>query len=45
VHVVADALSKTFMGSLAHIKEVRRPLIRELHELLDENVNFDMGES
>jgi hypothetical protein len=45
VHVVVDALSKTFMGSLAHIKEIRRPLIRELHELLDENVNFDMGES
>ena len=45
VNVVTDALSKTFIGSLAHIEELRRPLIRELHELLNEKVNFDMGES
>lgn len=31
-NVMADALSRKSMGSLAHIAEVRRPLIYELHE-------------
>ena len=31
-NVVADALSRKSMGSLAHISVERRPLIRELHE-------------
>jgi hypothetical protein len=35
-NVVADALSRKSSGSLAHIQEVRRPLIRELYELVDE---------
>jgi hypothetical protein len=30
-NVVVDALSRKSMGSLAHIQEVRRPLIKELH--------------
>lgn len=32
-NVVADALSRKSIGSLAHIAEIRRPLICELHEL------------
>ena len=45
VNVIADALSKKYMGSLAHIHEMRRPLIKELHRLLDESVNFEIYES
>ncbi|KAL9374753.1 hypothetical protein Peur_031632 [Populus x canadensis] len=44
-NVVADALSRKSSGSLAHIQEVRRPLIRELHELVDEGVRFDLSEA
>ena len=33
-NVVADALSRKFSGSLAHISVERRPLIQELHELV-----------
>jgi hypothetical protein len=33
------------MDSLAHIQEVRRPLMIELHRLLDEKVSFEIGES
>jgi hypothetical protein len=33
------------MDSLAHIQEVKRPLMRELHRLLDEKVSFEIGES
>jgi hypothetical protein len=42
VNVVIDALSKKSMGSLDYIQEVRRPLIKELHGLLDERVNFEI---
>jgi len=38
-------LSRKSSGSLAHIQEVRRPLIRELHELVDEGVRFDLSEA
>ncbi|KAJ6859428.1 hypothetical protein NC652_041650 [Populus alba x Populus x berolinensis] len=44
-NVVVDALSRKSMGSLAHIQEVRRPLIKELHGLLDERVSFEICES
>jgi len=44
-NVVADALSRKSSRSLAHIQEVRRPLIRELHELVDEEVRFDLSEA
>jgi hypothetical protein len=43
-NVVADALSRKSSGSLAYIQEVRRPLIRELHELVD-GVKFDLSEA
>ena len=32
-NVVADALSRKSMGSLAHIAEIRRPLVEQLHDL------------
>ena len=32
---VADALSKKSVGSLTHISIERRPIIKELHELID----------
>ena len=44
-NVVVDALSRKSSGSLAHIQEVRRPLIKELHELVDEGVRFDLSEA
>ena len=44
-NIVADALSRKSSGTLAHIQEVRRPLIRELHELVDEGARFDLSEA
>ena len=37
-NVVADALSRKSLGSLAHISIERRPLIQELHELVDQGL-------
>ena len=34
-NVVANALSRKSAGSLAHIITERRPIIKELHELID----------
>ena len=34
-NVVADALNRKSAGSLAHISIERRPIIKELHELID----------
>ena len=34
-NVVADALSRKSAGSLAHISAERRPIVKELHELID----------
>ena len=44
-NVVADALSRKSMGSLAHIEVERRPLIRELHALEQCGNWFEIGES
>jgi len=44
-NIIADALSRKSSGSLAFIQEVRRPLIRELHGLVDEVVRFDLSEA
>ena len=35
-NVVANALSRKSAGSLAHINTERRPIIKELHELIDQ---------
>ena len=37
-NVVADALSRKSVGSLAHISIERRPIIKELHELIDQEL-------
>ena len=36
--MVTDALSRNFSGSLAHISVERRPLIYELHKLVDQGL-------
>ena len=37
-NVVADALSRKSSGSLAHISTERRPLVKELYELIDQGL-------
>ena len=37
-------LEHKIYGGLAYIQEVRRLLIRELHELLNEKISFEIGE-
>ena len=39
-NVVADALSRKSAGSLAHISTERRPIIKELHELIDQGLQL-----
>ena len=36
--MVADALSRKSSGSLAHISMERRPLIQEMHKLVDQGL-------
>jgi hypothetical protein len=40
-----NALSRKLFESLAYIREIRRPLIMELHELVDEGVRFDLNKA
>ena len=40
VHVVVGASSSMFIGSLAHIVEVRRPLTSEIHVLEVNEIKF-----
>ena len=44
-NVVADALSRKSLGSLAHISVEKRPLIQELHELVDQGLMINIGRS
>ena len=37
-NMLADALSRKSVGSLAHINIKRRPIIKELHELIDQGL-------
>ena len=39
-NVVADALSRKSAGSLAYISIERRPIIKELHELIDQGLQL-----
>ena len=39
-NVVADALSRKLACSLAHISTERRPIIKELHELIDQGLQL-----
>ena len=43
--MVADALSRKSSGSLAHISVERRPLIQELHELVDQDLMMKISRS
>ena len=42
-NVVADALSRKSMGSLAYIAPMKRPLIREIHQLEAEGMHLELG--
>ena len=39
-NVIADALSRKSSGSLAHISTERRPLVKELYELIDQGLQW-----
>ena len=39
-NVVVDALSRKSVGSLAHISTERRPIIKELHNLIDQGLQW-----
>lgn len=43
-NVMGDALSRKSMGSLAHIAEIRRPLIYEFHELEASGISLGISE-
>ena len=44
-NVVVDALSRKFSGSLAHISVEKRPLIQELHKLVDQGLMMKISRS
>ena len=44
-NVLADALSRKSSGSLAHISVERRPLIQELHKLVDQGLMMKITRS
>ena len=44
-NVVADALSRKSSGSLAHISVQKRPLIQELHQLVDQGLMMKIRRS
>ncbi|XP_004516866.1 uncharacterized protein [Cicer arietinum] len=43
--VVANALSMKSMGSLAHIAEVNRPIVKEFQEVVESGHQFELGYS
>ena len=43
--MVADALSRKFSGNLAHISIEKRPLIQELHELVNQGLMIKISTS
>ena len=43
--MVADALSRKSSDSLAHISVERRPLIQELHEIVDQGLMMKISRS
>ena len=43
--MVADALSRKFSSSLAHISVERRSLIQELHKLVDQRLMMKINRS
>ena len=43
--MLANALSRKFSGILAHISVERRPLIQELHKLVDHGLMIKISKS
>ena len=41
-NVLANALGRKSMGSLALIVEIRRPIVKEFQELVDKGVKFEV---
>ena len=39
-NVVVNSLSRKLVGSLAHISKERRPIIKKLHELIDQGLQW-----
>ncbi|XP_073219706.1 uncharacterized protein [Cicer arietinum] len=44
-NVITDALSRKFMGSLAHIAEVRRPIVKEFQEIVKNRIQLELDYS
>ena len=44
-NVVADALSKKSMGSLSHIAEQKKKIVKEVHNLLNEGCSLELPNS
>ena len=44
-NVVANALSRKSMGSLANIAPMKRPLVREIHRLEVDGMRLELGET
>ena len=42
-NVVADALNRISTGSLTHISTERRPIIKELHELIEQRLQLKVA--
>ncbi|XP_073219647.1 uncharacterized protein [Cicer arietinum] len=43
--VVADALSRKSMGSLAHIAKVNRQIVKEFQEIIESEIQFELDHS
>ncbi|XP_073219601.1 uncharacterized protein [Cicer arietinum] len=44
-NVVADALSRKSIGSLAHITEIKRPVVKEFQEVAESGIQLELGHS
>ena len=44
-NVVADALSRKSMGSLAHVAEQKKEMVKELCKLFSEGLSLEMTET
>ncbi|XP_073219665.1 uncharacterized protein [Cicer arietinum] len=41
-NVVADALSRKSMGSLSHIAEVKRPIVKDIQEVVESGIQLEL---
>ena len=44
-NVVADALSRKSIGSLAHVAEQKKEMVKELSKLFSEGLSLEMSET